>query len=463
VELGIGSGRSGSKSASGEARSASTRPPDHSLATRLAWITGLRLAFLVLLLAATTTLYLRGDLARYAFSVRVVLTTIAAGFGLAAIYAATLRSGRHLAALAWAQIVFDQLTWTAIVYVTGGPSSGATSFYALTCLVGAILVGVRGAVLSAALGIGIYATLCAAFHFGWLLPPPDQAPTQYNAPLAELVFPVLLNALGVTVVAMLAGYLAERLRLTGGALQVATRRAHEAERLAVLGRIAAGLAHEIRNPLGSITGSIEMLRESAALSGDEQRLCDIIKREAGRLNDLVGDMVDLSKPRPPSAEAIDVASLARDVVALAGNASRASDVAVVYEGPTGAVLARGDGAQLRQVLWNLVRNAIQATSAGSRVSVGLNVRDREVTLAVEDQGPGIPEDAAERIFDDFFTTRTHGAGIGLAVVRRIIDDHGPMGVRLSVRRADGGGARFEVTLSRDVSGLRRSLRPPPMP
>ena len=79
-------------------------------------------------------------------------------------------------------------------------------------------------------------------------------------------------------------------------------------------------------------------------------------------------------------------------------------------------------------------------------------------LAVDDQGPGVPPDV--RIFDDFFTTRTHGAGIGLAVVRRILEDHAPMGARLTVEKAAGGGASFRVTLSRDVSGLKRSLRPP---
>jgi two-component system sensor histidine kinase HydH len=444
-----------------EARSASFRPPDHSLATRLAWITGVRLAFLMLLLGATSTLYLRGTLASYPSSVRIVFATIGAAFAFGAVYGIALRAGRRLQLLAWVQIVLDQLTWSAIVYVTGGPSSGATSFYALTCLVGAIVVGVRGALLAAALGIGIYTLLCTAFHFGWVSPPPDQVAASYAAETPQLVFPVLLNALGVTIVALLAGYLAERLRLTGGALQVATRRAHEAERLAVLGRIAAGLAHEIRNPLGSITGSIEMLRESSSLSPEDRRLCDIVKREARRLNDLVGDMVDLSKPRPPAVQATDVASLARDVVELSANAARGSDVRVVYEGPSGDVRARCDGAQIRQVVWNLVRNAIQATSAGSQVTLRLEVSPREVMLVVDDQGPGIPEDEEERIFEDYFTTRTHGAGIGLAVVRRIVEDHASMGATLVVRRAAGGGASFQLRLSRDVAGLRASVRPPP--
>jgi signal transduction histidine kinase len=227
----------------------------------------------------------------------------------------------------------------------------------------------------------------------------------------------------------------------------------------MLGRIAAGLAHEIRNPLGSIRGSIEMLRESPALSREDRQLCDIIEREARRLNDLVGDMVDLSKPRAPRPEATDVAGLAREVVALASNAARGSDVRVRYDGPDGEALARCDGAQMRQVLWNLVRNAIQASSAGATVTVRVRTDDGAVTLDVDDQGPGIPEGAGRRIFEDFFTTRTHGAGIGLAVVRRIVADHEAMGARLAVKRAEGGGASFQVTLSRDVTGLRRSLRP----
>jgi two-component system sensor histidine kinase HydH len=439
---------------------AASSPPDHSLATRLAWITGLRLGFLALLLGATATLYLRGELARYPFSLHVVFVTIAAGFAQAAAYATALRVGRRLQALAWAQIALDQITWTAIVYVTGGATSGATSLYALTCLLGAILVGLRGAAVAAGLGTAIYAALCAGLYFHWVMPPLDQVDGAYTLAPSQIVYPLLINALGMAVVALLGGYLAERLRLTGGALQVATQRANEAERLAVLGRIAAGLAHEIRNPLGSITGSIEMLRESPALSEEDKRLCDIVQREARRLNDLVGDMVDLSRPRRPRPEATDVAGLAREVVALASNAARGSDVDVAYVGPDRETIARCDGPQMRQVVWNLVRNAIQASSAGSTVTVRVEQREREVTLAVDDQGQGIPETVALRIFDEFFTTRTQGAGIGLAVVRRILQDHASMGARLAVQRAQGGGASFQVSLNRDVVGLRKSYFPP---
>ncbi len=430
---------------------------DHTLAARLAWITGLRLGFLVLLLGATATWYLDGALARYPLSMRIVFATIVAGFAQAVVYAAILRTGRHLTQLAWAQIALDQITWTAIVYVSGGASSGATSFYALTCLVGAVLAGQRGAAFAASLAMGIYGSLCLAFSQRWILPPHDQNQASYAMAPHDLVYPLLVNTLGVTVVALLAGYLAERLQLAGGALEDAATRARDAERLAVLGRIAAGLAHEIRNPLGSITGSIELLRESPALSDDDRHLCDIVRREARRLNELVGDMVDLSRPRAPEAEATDVAALAREVVALASNAG--TDVTVAYQGPATPEIARCDGGQMRQVLWNLVRNGIQATAAGGTVTVSVVPTGKDVALVVDDQGAGISEEVGARIFEEFFTTRTHGAGIGLAVVRRILEDHAPMGARLAVERNVHGGASFRVTLSRDVAGLSRSLAP----
>jgi len=437
---------------------------DAGLAGRLAWITGLRLGFLTLVLVVIAFVYLGGGLEKLPLSLRVIFGTIAAGFALAEVYAALLRRGKNLRRVAEAQLVFDQLTWTIIVYVTGGATSGATSFYALTCLAGAVLIGSRGAGYAAALGVAAYALLCAAFGFQWIRPPHDQIAASYATRGGDLVYPLLLNALGITVVALLAGYLAERLRLTGGALEEATQRALDAERLAVLGRVAAGLAHEIRNPLGSIRGSVEMLREAPALTDEDRRLCDIIQRESLRLNALVGDMMDLAKPKPPRAEAVDVAALARDVVSLAGRSSeRAEDVKVVYAGPAGLVMGRCDAAQMRQVVWNLVRNAIQASSAGSTVTVRVAPHGAEVLLSVDDEGAGIAPEELDRIFEAFYTTRSHGAGIGLAVVKRIMDEHAVMGASIRVTKPERGGASFEIRLRTDVTGLRTSLFPQPSP
>lgn len=437
---------------------------EHRLANRLAWITGLRLGFLTLLLVATAFFYLRGALGLYPQSQSIVFATIGAAYALAAIYATVLRSGKHLRRLAEAQIVLDQLTWTAIVYVSGGPTSGATSFYGLTCLIGAILIGLRGAAMAAISGISIFAVLCAGFASQSIRPPHDQGAANYVVTWDGMVYPLAVNALGIVVVALLAGYLAERLRRTGGALAEANERALAAERLALLGRIAAGLAHEIRNPLGSISGSIEMLREAPGLTEEDRRLCDIVHRESARLNHLVSDMMDLAGPKRPEPASVDVAALAREVVELASRSERSGsgDVTVSYRGPSGPTHARCDAAQMRQVLWNLVRNGVQATGAGTTVTVSVEEKAERVEMAVSDEGPGIAPEAAEKIFDAFYTTRAGGAGIGLAVVRRIIDDHAFVGATIEVRGGRNGaesngtqGATFAVELARADGPAKR--------
>jgi two-component system, NtrC family, sensor histidine kinase HydH len=413
-----------------------------SLARRLSWLTALRLVVLTTFLVGTSTIYL-GGFTLGGFSSLFALVTVGIAYGLAAIYAVMLRAGRALATVARVQLVTDQITWTALVYITGGAQSGATSLYGLTCLSGAILLGVRGGVLAALSSGAAFLMLCAGFALGIVGPPVDQPSEAYLTHGTEMGYAIFVNLLALGVVTLLASYLAERLRTTGGHLEVATARAEQAERLAALGRLAAGLAHEIRNPLGSIAGSIELLRTGGTLSAEDQKLCEIVERETARLNDLVGDMLDLSRPRAPAKAPVDLVSIARDVVVLAARSGRGSDVSAHYEGPDAAI-AFADAAQMRQVVWNLVRNAIQASSAGDEVLVRISEGVRgEHLLEVCDRGPGIPPETRERLFDAFFTTRAHGMGIGLAVVKRILDDHG-----FAVEVDSGGGQAGQGTTIR---------------
>ncbi|MEO7331269.1 MAG: ATP-binding protein, partial [Minicystis sp.] len=276
-------------------------------------------------------------------------------------------------------------------------------------------------------------------------------------------YPIFVNLLALGVVAALAGYLAERLRTTGGHLEAATARAEQAERLAALGRLAAGLAHEIRNPLGAIAGSIELLRTGGTLSLEDQKLCAIVEQETSRLNDLVGDMLDLTRPRAPAKAPVDLAAIACDVVVLAARSGRGSDVSVTYQGPA-STLILADAAQMRQVVWNLVRNAIQASTAGDEIKVVIagESSPSAYLLEVRDHGPGIPPDARERLFDAFFTTRSQGMGIGLAVVKRILDDHG---FAVGVESPGGEGTTIRVHMPRyeQASPGEESEPAPPSP
>lgn len=414
------------------------------LPRRLAWVTAARLLLLTVLLALVGLFYLRGEFRIGTFTIRVALATLAASFALTGVYASLLRSGRYIAQVTYAEIVLDQVTWTVIVYLSGGASSGATSLYGLSCLIGAMLIGLQGATIGAIAGGACYAALVAAMSTGLLPPPPDQARDLYALTGNELIYYSVVNLLILIVVTLLAGYLAERLRITGGQLRQAQQRAEQAERMAALGRLAAGLAHEIRNPLGSISGSVQLLKSSPGLTDEDRQLCVIVQREAARLNDLVTDMTDLARPRKPGLAAVDAAELAREVVELSTRSGRTvSDVDVVYSGLARAPVV-ADAAQLRQLIWNLVRNAVQASSAGDavRLRVERNARG-ELELSVEDRGVGIAEEDRPRLFDAFFTTRSQGTGVGLAVVKRIADEHG---FSIDVESAQGQGATFRVCL-----------------
>jgi two-component system sensor histidine kinase HydH len=439
------------------------------LARRLAWVTGARLLLLLVALGALLFLNVRRGFAVGSSTIQIVVATLAAAFALAGFYAAVLRLGRRMELLALAQLVFDQATTTAIVYVTGGAASGATSFYGLACLLGAFLVGGRGAAVAGASGIACYAIVAGALYAGWLKPPPDQDARIYALTREELWFHVFLNVLVVIVVLLLSSYLAERLRTAGGRLVEAEARAESAERMAVLGRLAAGLAHEIRNPLGSIAGSVQLLRANRALSEDDRKLCEIIQSETARLNDLVTDMMDVARPRKPEMARVNVAQIAREVVELASKSGRAlSDVTVTFSGDLDLPV-RGDAAQLRQLVWNLVRNGVQASSAGGTVRVRVEDHPKDgVVLVVEDDGVGIDPATKDRLFDAFFTTRAHGTGIGLAVVKRIADDHG-FAIEVSSER--GRGARFRVVMGAKAPAEpespsrppRKTVEPPPGP
>jgi len=411
------------------------------LVRRLTRMAALRLLILTLFLAFITLVYLRGQTGGYSSTIAFVAVTLA--YALSAAYGLLLRGGRMLRTIAFVQLVTDQLIWTALIYVSGGVTSGGVSLYGLTCLVGAVLLGVRGGLAALASAGLAYFGLAVALNEGFLQVPPDQPPNVYITTWSDTAYPMLANFVALATVTGLASYLGERLRVTGGDLEEARERAERAEQLAALGRLAAGLAHEIRNPLGSIAGSIELLGTSPGLSDEDKRLCVIVQREAARLNDLVGDMLELAKPRAPSLGAVEAAGLARDVVLLASQSGRGTDVSVTYDGPD-QLRVRADASQVRQLLWNLVRNAVQASSPGDEVCVRLIKRgEGDAVLEVSDTGPGIPEEARQKLFDAFFTTRSHGTGVGLAVVKRIVDDHG---WTIRVRSVDGRGATFSVMI-----------------
>ena len=182
----------------------------------MVWLIGARLVLLIVLLALVTWLYSGSDIGPDSPTLYIALIALAVSFAGSALYAALLRSGRNTTLLNDFQLVFDQLIWTVFVYLSGGALSGAVSFYGLTCVLGAMLTGARGAAVAAITGGAFYAVLAVSLQYGWISPPADQPIGAYVLSSAELKYHIAITWLALIVVTLLAGYLAERLRFAGG-------------------------------------------------------------------------------------------------------------------------------------------------------------------------------------------------------------------------------------------------------
>lgn len=219
-------------------------------------------------------------------------------------------------------------------------------------------------------------------------------------------------------------------------------RVRQADRLASLGRMAANIAHEIRNPLGSLTGAIEALA-AGGLPGDQRdRLANIVLRESGRLNDIIKNFLDYARPTPLARTAVDVTEVLDEIAVLLEHGAAAGRLKIArdYAGPLVWSL---DAQQFRQALWNLCLNAQEAMPQGGELRLAAAVHRGRLQITVSDTGEGIPAADLAQVFEPFFSTKTGGSGLGLALVHRIVQEHGG---EIDVQSAPGFGTSFTVRL-----------------
>jgi signal transduction histidine kinase len=214
----------------------------------------------------------------------------------------------------------------------------------------------------------------------------------------------------------------------------------QSEKLATVGRLAAGVAHEINNPLAVILGYVRLLRKRVDSSVGEDLA--VIEEETLRCKDIVEGMLDLSRPQQGGRERVDLRSVSQAVVERFQEAKVLDGIDVTVEGDA---VAEGHPSKIAQVVGNLVRNAAEASGAGGHVSIALWALGPEVQMTVRDSGPGLDTRARARLFEPFFTTKDRGTGLGLAVSRAIARAHGG---ELDAAPTQGPGATFTLTLPR---------------
>jgi PAS domain S-box-containing protein len=220
----------------------------------------------------------------------------------------------------------------------------------------------------------------------------------------------------------------------------------DAEHLATLGELSAGLAHEIKNPLAGIKGAIDVIRDSLPESDKHRVILGDVTHEVNRIDKIVRDLLSYAKPKPPSHSAIDLSEMAHRIVAIARSTLQHDSLPILVTQLAPIPDFTGDETQLEQVLLNLLLNAQNAMpSSGGHIEVILDY-DRDVAkvrMDVKDDGLGIPEELQKRIFQPFFSTRTDGVGLGLATCLKNVQYHGGT---IEVHSEVGRGTIFTVTI-----------------
>jgi two-component system sensor histidine kinase HydH len=319
--------------------------------------------------------------------------------------------------------------------------------YHIPILVGAVAYGLRG-------GLGI-ATLTALLYLPHIFLHWGHEPLYRSSQLAEIVLFLVFGAV--------AGLLIDRVRqekeqhrktaeeLAGAynQLHATFNRLRLVDRLSALGALSAGMAHEIRNPLGSITGAMEILESMTPEEDRRREFVEIVQKEMHRLSAIVTRQLDLVRSSPPERAPCDPAGVIESVAGLARRQAEHQKVEISVELAGELPTIEADEQGLRQVLLNLFLNAIQAMPRGGYVTVRADADAEHLRMVVEDEGPGLSAEAVGRAFDPFYTTKQRGTGLGLSIAFQIVDQHGG---DLRVENRAEGGARFVIELPLATEG-----------
>jgi two-component system, NtrC family, sensor histidine kinase PilS len=215
------------------------------------------------------------------------------------------------------------------------------------------------------------------------------------------------------------------------------------QRLAAVGEMAAGIAHEIRNPLASMSGSMQMLKEELPLSADQAQLMDIVLKESERLNQTIKSFLAYARPQRLSMQSLDLRAVVNETAMLLRNSTEVDDNHNIEVAPADQpVTIDADESQVRQIVWNLATNGLRAMPEGGTLRLAAVNESGLAALRIEDEGVGIPPEEVEKIFQPFRGSFGKGTGLGLAIVHRIVTDYGG---NIEVRPRQGGGTIFRVT------------------
>jgi two-component system sensor histidine kinase HydH len=420
---------------------------DPDLLQRLKLLMFFRVVFTSLLLGSTILIQSAERTSLLARPLVILYGLIVSVFVLSFIYGVLVRRVRNLPAFAFFQIAIDTVIVSLIIFVTGCFTS-IFGFLYLVVIIYASLVMYGGGSLSMAAFCSLQlATMVLAEYyqlFEPLLTP--GSPTAADFPGMYVLYKTMMMVLACFAVAYLSHLLTAQTRKTRTKLLALEDRFHRVEKLAAMGEMAAGLAHEIKNPLASIAGSIQLMREDMQSGRDQSKLMEIVLRETDRLSTLVTNFLLFARPPIGKSTAIKLDTALGEIVDLFKQQFQNGKPVEIVTELAPNIWTEMDPEHFKQVIWNLLLNAVDALDETGRVVVRLksNRRDK-VRITIADTGCGMTEDTLEAIFDPFFTTKSKGSGLGLSIVHSILESYDCW---INVNSEKDLGTEFTIQLNR---------------
>ncbi|MBN1939359.1 MAG: hypothetical protein JW843_07225 [Candidatus Aminicenantes bacterium] len=329
----------------------------------------------------------------------------------------------HYRAQAYAQILVDLAVISGLVYISGGISGQLHFLYVFSIIAAGLVLEGRAAFLTAALSSILFGVLADSLAYGWI--PyfrPDQAPDTGIGFTLYTVF----TAWGLFfVIAVLVAQLSSSLRKTRAALAAAQKAIEAREREAAAGRASAFVAHEIRNPLAAISGAVQVLQGDLSLDEEQSRLMAIVVKESRRVSLSIEQFLSMAGPGKQTYSAFKLAEPVSETLTMLRMSGELTDLVKIKGNYSSADITYfGSPGQFKQVFWNLIGNALKAMPEGGELSVDFGrPKKNDLSIRIIDTGRGMTAEEKARIFEPFYTRFDGGRGLGMAVVRQILDSY----------------------------------------
>lgn len=360
---------------------------------------------------------------------------------LSAIYFILYQRGRYYSIQVYVQIFFDLLMITALVYISGGLNGSFYFLYIFEIIAASIVLSKRIAYITAAFSCVFFGVLVDGMYYGII--PLFGSKSELKISVGSVINSIFIAWSVFFLVAFLINYITESLRRTRKELHLTQKELEVKKQLAIAGEASATLAHEIRNPLAAISGSVQVLRDSVKLDLDEKKLMDIVVDESTRVSHTIQQFLNFASSGQRIFSTIDLATILKETLTLlrrSGELNGQCDVRGNYDSI--GVPFYGCRDQFKQIFWNIITNAIKAMPDGGDLTIDFK-KNNKVKIKISDTGRGMTEEELEKIFIPFYSGFCKGSGIGMSVVRRIVDDYDG---RISVSSQLNKGTDINITL-----------------